>query len=83
VGWIERQKNGDLLQSAEAAGYDVLLTVDQGIPHQQRSAGRRISIIIIRAQTNQLEDLVPLADVILRALEKIAPGQTSEVPLTL
>jgi len=30
------RKNGDLLRSAEAAGYDVLLTVDQGIPYQAR-----------------------------------------------
>ena len=31
---LKARKNGDLLRSAEAAGYDVLLTVDQGIPHQ-------------------------------------------------
>ena len=64
---------------AEAAGYDVLLTFDQGIPHQQRSAGRRISIVLIRATTNQLEDLAPLTNAILHALEAIEPGQTSEV----
>jgi len=28
------KKNGELLLSAEAAGYDVLLTVDQGIPDE-------------------------------------------------
>ena len=75
------RKNGDLLRAAEAAGYDVLLTVDQGIPHQQPSVGRRISIIVIRSQTNQLEDLVPLADAIVRALEAIEPGQTKVIPL--
>src|SRR5580704_315366 len=79
---LKGKKNGDVLRSAEAAGYDVLLTVDQGIPHQQRSVGRRISIILIRPRTNQLEDLMPLADAILHALEAIKPGQTSEVPPT-
>jgi len=44
--------------------------------------GRRISIILIRPPTNQLEDLVPLADAILHALEAIKPGQTREVPPT-
>lgn len=75
------RRNGDLLRAAEAAGYDALLTVDQGIPHQQPSAGRRISIIVIRSQTNQLEDLLPLADAILRALRAIEPGQTMTIPL--
>ncbi|MEX2263585.1 MAG: hypothetical protein WD696_16630 [Bryobacteraceae bacterium] len=28
------KENGDLLRAAEVAGYEVLLTVDQGIPHQ-------------------------------------------------
>jgi predicted nuclease of predicted toxin-antitoxin system len=31
---LKSKKNGELLLAAEAAGYDVLLTVDQGIPHQ-------------------------------------------------
>lgn len=39
-------KNGKLLRAAEEAGYDVLLTTDQGIPHQQSSADRRISVLV-------------------------------------
>jgi predicted nuclease of predicted toxin-antitoxin system len=73
-------KNGHLLRAAEAAGYNVLLTVDHGIPHQQRPGGRNISIILIRAQTNQLEDLTPLADAVEQALANIRPGETVTVP---
>jgi hypothetical protein len=29
---LKSKKNGELLRAAEIAGYDVLLTVDQGIP---------------------------------------------------
>lgn len=38
VQWagLKGKKNGELLQAADIAGYDVLLTVDQAIPHQQR-----------------------------------------------
>lgn len=68
---LKGKKNGDLLRSAEAGGYEVLLTVDQGMPRQQHSAGRNISIIPIRSRTNQLEDLAPLADAILQAPETI------------
>jgi predicted nuclease of predicted toxin-antitoxin system len=40
-------KNGDLLRAAESAGYDVLVTVDQGIPHQQNLTGGRSSVIVL------------------------------------
>ena len=76
---FKSKKNGDLLRAAETAGYDVLLTVDQGLTHQQ-SAGRKLSIILIRSRTNQLEDLLPLVDSILKALEMILPGQTVGIP---
>jgi predicted nuclease of predicted toxin-antitoxin system len=81
VQWagLTGKKNGELLRAVELAGYDVLLTVDQGIPHQQSSAGRKLSIILIRSRTNQIEDLLPLVDAILRALETIHAGQTIEI----
>ena len=59
---------------------DVLLTVDQGIPHQQTSARRKLSIIIVRARTNQIEDLLPMLEAILKALDTIQPGQTIAIP---
>jgi len=31
---LKGKKNGELLEAAQSAGYDVLLTVDRGIPHQ-------------------------------------------------
>lgn len=33
-------KNGELLQAAEASGYQVLLTVDNEMPCQQTTMGR-------------------------------------------
>lgn len=77
---LKGKKNGELLLAAELAGYDVLLTVDQGLPHQQSSAGRKLSIILVRSRTNQLEDLLLLVDAILNALETIQPGQTVSIP---
>jgi len=76
---LKGKKNGDLLRAAEITGYDVLLTVDQGIPHQQPSAGRTISTILVRSRPNQIEDL-PLVDTILDVLETIQPGQTVSIP---
>jgi predicted nuclease of predicted toxin-antitoxin system len=77
VEWagLKGKKNGELLRDAELAGYEVLLTVDQGIPYQQNLAGRKLSIIPIRSRTNQLEDLLPLLEAILMALETMPPGR--------
>jgi hypothetical protein len=72
---LKGKTNGELLRDAELAGYEVLITVDQGIPHQQNLAGRKLSVIPIRSRTNQLEDLLPLVEAILNALASITPGQ--------
>ena len=37
---LKGRKNGELLDAAESAGYDALLTMDQGFEHQQNLAGR-------------------------------------------
>ena len=68
-------KNGDLLREAENAGYDVFITTDQGIPHQQNLPPRGISIIVIQSLTNQIEDLLPLVKAIQSKLREIRPGQ--------
>ena len=45
-GWSDLE-NGDLLDAAEAGGYDLLITTDQNIKHQQNLAGRRIAIVVL------------------------------------
>src|SRR5690349_4301386 len=84
VAWagLKGKKNGELLQAAERGGYQVLLTVDQGIPRQQTTRGRKLSIILIRSRTNQMEDLLPLAAAIIKALEFIQPGQSVLIPFS-
>jgi hypothetical protein len=76
---LKGKKNGDLLRAAEHVGYDVILTVDQGIPHEQNLAGFRLAILVIHARTNQLEDLLPLVDAILLSLNTIRPSQVMHV----
>jgi hypothetical protein len=46
MGW-DRLTNGELLAAAEDAGFDVLLTTDKNIRHQQNLTGLRIAIIVI------------------------------------
>jgi len=73
MGWAAL-KNGELLTLAEK-GFDVFITVDCALPSQQNLSNRKISLLIIKAKTNQLIDLLPSAPGVLAALQKIKPGQ--------
>jgi len=68
-------KNGDLLDAAEKAKFDVFLTVDQGIEYQQNLTARKLAIIIFHAKSNRLKDLLPLVPTCLARIESIQPGQ--------
>ncbi len=68
-------KNGDLLKAAEAAKFDVFVTMDQGIEYQQNLSGRKIAIIIVRAKSNRLHNLLQLVPACLAHIESIQPGQ--------
>ena len=72
-------KNGELLDAAEAAGFDVLVTVDQNIQSQQNLSDRKISILIFSAQTNRLRDLLPLVPAAKAALSAVAHGSVLTV----
>ncbi len=46
IGWHELS-NGDLIRRAEEAKFDVLLSTDKNIRHQQSLARRTIAIVIL------------------------------------
>jgi predicted nuclease of predicted toxin-antitoxin system len=81
VQWtgLKGKKNGELLEAAEVAGYDVLITVDQGIAYQQKISTRKLAIVLVSSRTNQLEDLLPMASTICEALKTVTPGQVVRV----
>jgi len=68
-------KNSELLAAAEAAKFDVFLTVDQGIEYQQNLANRNIGIIIFRVKSNRLKDLLPYVSACLAHIASIQPGE--------
>jgi hypothetical protein len=81
MGW-ERLQNGALLDAAEDADFEVLLTVDRNIPHQQRMRGRRIALVImISATSNKMESLLPLVRHVLSLLPTVLGGQVYEVTI--
>ena len=54
------KKNGDLLSLAEIQGFEIFLTMDKGIQYEQNLTDRRIAIIIVRAKSNRLGDLMQM-----------------------
>ena len=73
LGW-EHLPDGELLAQA-AAEFDVLLTVDKDLPHQQNIANVNIAVIVLRARTTRLADLRALLCPLHEALSEIRPGQ--------
>jgi predicted nuclease of predicted toxin-antitoxin system len=72
------KKNSELLSLAEGR-WDVLLTSDRRIKYQQNMTGRKVSIVVLRAKSNRLQDLLPLMPACAEALLTVSPGQVIEV----
>ena len=72
-GWSGK-KNGELLGLADPQ-FDVLLTLDKSLPYQQNLDTTRIAVLIVRARSNRIQDLLPFIPECLVALESIQPRQ--------
>jgi len=76
-GW-KGMDNGDLLRTAEAE-FDVLVTMDRGIEHQQNLRHIDLGIVILVAWSNRLADLEPLMPEVNKALRELLPRQVVTV----
>jgi hypothetical protein len=77
-GWSGK-KNGELLALMAAAGFEALLTVDQGIRHQQNLQAAGVAVVVMIGASNQLADLLPLVPDVLAALGVVRAGDVVEV----
>ena len=71
-------KNGKLLALA-AAEFDVLLTADKGIEHQQNLATLPIAVLIVLSRSNRMVDMAPAVTAILAALSELPPRSIRKV----
>jgi hypothetical protein len=76
-GWTG-VKNGALLQLMHGE-YDVFVTMDRGIEHQQNLARLSFGVLLIRAPSNRMIDLLPLVPAILEILTDVQPGKLFRV----
>lgn len=73
--------NGVLLDRAEEAGYEVLITTDQGIRHQQNMSNRRIAVLVL--MNTAWPRISQRAEDIRNALGGMQPGEVREVPIPM
>ena len=71
--------NGDLLQAAEDEGYDLLITTDQKIRHQQDLANRNIAILVLLSTAWPL--IQQKVDDISAAVNDMGPGELKEIAI--
>ena len=80
MGWA-KLTNGDLLTTAEAAGFEIFLTADKNIQYQQNLSGRRIALVVLG--TNLLDILFANLDCIRQAVDTISAGGYVTIPFDL
>jgi hypothetical protein len=71
--------NGELLAAAEAAGFDLLLSTDKNIRHQQNLRGRRLAIVILG--NSRRPAVHRYIDRVVVAVNAAAPGSFTEVDI--
>ncbi len=77
LGW-QGLKNGDLLARA-AQQFDAIITMDRNIPSHQKLSRFPIAVVVVRAKSNRLPDLLPLVPEIVRSLPAARKGAATVV----
>ncbi len=77
-GW-EGFVNGDVLDAAESAGFELLLTADNNLRYQQNLTGRKIAIVVLG--NAQWPVLRRHAEKVVAAVDAATPGSYVEVDI--
>jgi predicted nuclease of predicted toxin-antitoxin system len=78
LGWCGK-KNGELLTLMAAQGFEVLLTSDQNLRHQQNLKAAGVAVVVLVAASNRLSYLVPLMNSVRGSLSSLVPGAVVEI----
>jgi hypothetical protein len=76
-GWVEL-RNGDLLAAAEQL-FEVLITTDQSLRHQQNLTGRKLAIVVL--STTSWPRIQRHVAAIAGALDTVVASQVVEIAI--
>ena len=68
--------NGELLDAAEENGFELLVTTDQQLGHQQNLTGRRLAILVL--QSTSWPRIQTIVDEIRELIDSMSPGDYVE-----
>lgn len=77
MGW-GGVKNGQLLKLASQQ-FDVFLTADKNLPHQQNLAKLPLAVVVLSAHSNELPHLLPLIPLLEETLATLQPCTYAKV----
>lgn len=77
-GWSELL-NGALIRAAEESGFDLLITTDKGIRHQQNWSGRKLSLLVL--STNDWTRIRMVRESVLAAVDAMGASQYFELEM--
>jgi hypothetical protein len=77
-GWSSIS-NGELLRRAAQSGYQVFLTPDRNLQYQQNVSRAEVAVVVLRAASNRIEDLLPLIPQLLPLLVDLKPGTVNQL----
>jgi hypothetical protein len=80
LGW-QGLGNGALLDAAEQAGFDLLLTCDQNVRYQQNFSSRKLALLIL--SSNHWPTLRRIAARIATAVDFVQTGQIVKVDVAM
>lgn len=79
MGW-DSKENGELLALARDE-FDVLITLDQRIPHQQNLTNSDVGVVVLIAGTDNVDVLRTLVPQVLETLPNIKRGEVVRIHL--
>ncbi len=78
MGW-QGDTNGKLLALAEANQFDVFVTLDQNLCHQQNVAARKLGFMVVSVPDNNIKFYQPLFRELNTAAKTIKAGEVTYI----
>jgi hypothetical protein len=71
--------NGELLRAAEETGFEVFVTTDKNLVHQQNLTHRRIAIVVL--SQSRWTSIKSMLDDVIDKIEQAQPGTYSYIEI--
>ena len=81
IGWAGIE-NGELLAKAVDARFDVLVTMDSNMVHQQNIGKYNTAVVALRARSNRLADTRPMMPALLDLMPQLKAGTVTFLPVS-